>query len=77
MRDRRPIRVPEDAGKEELEEHRVLVEKALNRVTVLAERQANPEPQQKASRKKGQISRRGSLSTIQIRSPFRSPSRPG
>ena len=47
-----PICVPEDAGKEELEEHRVWVEEALNRVTALAERQANPEPQQKASRKK-------------------------
>jgi hypothetical protein len=41
-----PICVPEDAGKEELEVHRVRVEEALNRVTALAERQANPEPQQ-------------------------------
>ena len=50
-----PICVPEDAGREELEEYRVRVEEALNRVTALAERQANPEPQQKASRKKGQF----------------------
>jgi hypothetical protein len=36
-----PICVPEDAGKDELEAHRVRVEEALTRVTALAERQVN------------------------------------
>jgi hypothetical protein len=73
-----PICVPVDAGKKELEEHRVRVEEALNRVTALAERQANPEPQQKASRKKERMKKlRIGIIDLLSRVPHRGPSAGG
>jgi len=46
-----PISIPATAGREELEMYRQRVEDALNLVTALAERQANPEPQPQTTRK--------------------------
>jgi lysophospholipid acyltransferase (LPLAT)-like uncharacterized protein len=52
-----PMCVPADAGREELEEYRQRVEEALNLVSALAERRANPEPQTQTTRENNQLRR--------------------